>query len=207
MTVAGLPVLATGFRPLNEASLLYNPFHVFTSLFHFDLIKDDALSNQVKKILSLRSIFTSRCVELIEKLEKSPDYPWRTVDELVHEALDTFRWHETFTVDIGTYKELEASHPLIADIVCFRGPHVNHLTPRVLDIDSAQAAMQIHGQKAKSSIEAPRLVKTKSSYDRQVSSPLKRILPFLAAPSPRYALFLFPVARQRAAMVSKSIES
>jgi uncharacterized glyoxalase superfamily metalloenzyme YdcJ len=155
LTVAGLPVHATGFRPLNEASLLYNPFRVFTSLLRLDLIKDDALRNQVKKILSRRSIFTSRCIELIEQLEKSPDYPQSTVDELIQEALNTFRWHETSTVDIGTYKELEASHPLIADVVCFRGPHINHLTPRVLDIDAAQAAMQSHGLKAKSSIEGP----------------------------------------------------
>jgi uncharacterized glyoxalase superfamily metalloenzyme YdcJ len=33
----------------------------------------------------------------------------------------------------------------VADVVSFRGPHINHLTPRTLDIDAAQAAMIEHG--------------------------------------------------------------
>ena len=155
LTVAGLPVHATGFRPLTEASLLYNPFRVFTSLLRLDLIKDEGLRKHVKKIIDDRTIFTPRCVDLIEQLEKSPNYPRRAIYELIEEALDTFRWHETSTVDIGTYKELEANHPLIADIVCFRGPHINHLTPRVLDIDAAHSAMESHGLNAKTSIEGP----------------------------------------------------
>ena len=43
----------------------------------------------------------------------------------------------------------------MADIVCFRGPHINHLTPRTLDIDAAQAEMIARGIKAKAVIEGP----------------------------------------------------
>jgi len=67
----------------------------------------------------------------------------------------TFRWHSDATVDIATYRSLRASHPLIADVVCFKGPHINHLTPRVLDIDQAQAAMVEAGIRAKEVIEGP----------------------------------------------------
>ena len=40
-------------------------------------------------------------------------------------------------------------------MVSFRGPHINHLTPRTLDIDAAQAAMQARGLAAKAVIEGP----------------------------------------------------
>jgi uncharacterized glyoxalase superfamily metalloenzyme YdcJ len=44
---------------------------------------------------------------------------------------------------------------LIADVVCFKGPHINHLTPRTLDIDVAQAEMPKRGITAKDVIEGP----------------------------------------------------
>ena len=40
-------------------------------------------------------------------------------------------------------------------MVCFKGPHINHLTPRTLDIDAAQAAMPLHGMDAKEVVEGP----------------------------------------------------
>ena len=57
------------------------------------------------------------------------------------EALETFRWHSDATVTAQTYARLAAEHRLIADVVCFHGPHINHLTPRTLDIDAVQAGM------------------------------------------------------------------
>ena len=73
----------------------------------------------------------------------------------VAEALQTFRWHARATVDAQTYARLHDAHRLIADVVCFRGPHINHLTPRTLDIDAVQAAMPAHGIAAKAVIEGP----------------------------------------------------
>ncbi|WP_143340603.1 2-oxoadipate dioxygenase/decarboxylase family protein, partial [Cronobacter sakazakii] len=43
----------------------------------------------------------------------------------------------------------------IADVVSFKGPHINHLTPRTLDIDAAQAAMPARGITPKETIEGP----------------------------------------------------
>ena len=40
-------------------------------------------------------------------------------------------------------------------MVSFRGPHINHLTPRTLDIDAAQAGMPQHGMDAKDVVEGP----------------------------------------------------
>ncbi len=40
-------------------------------------------------------------------------------------------------------------------MVCFKGPHINHLTPRTLDIDAAQSQMGERGLTAKAVIEGP----------------------------------------------------
>ncbi|SDD62254.1 Uncharacterized metalloenzyme YdcJ, glyoxalase superfamily [Variovorax sp. CF079] len=155
LSVAGVPVHATAFRPVEDSSLKRNPFRVFTSLLRLDLIGDAALRERAAKILVGRSIFTPRCLELIDRAERDGGLSGRDTQEFVAQALETFRWHSEATVDIETYRQLRASHPLIADVVCFKGPHINHLTPRVLDIDQAQAAMLEKGIRAKDAIEGP----------------------------------------------------
>ncbi|KAL4726707.1 hypothetical protein ACLX1H_005596 [Fusarium chlamydosporum] len=155
LTVANLPVHATCFRPLTQEALAYNPFRVFTSLLRLELIEDESLRSKASDILRKRCIFTSRCVELIELFESGDSFSEAIVEEFIKEALETFRWHKTSTVDLKTYKALRKAHPLIADVVCFKGPHINHLTPRVLDIETAQVEMLRYGLQAKDAIEGP----------------------------------------------------
>ena len=71
------------------------------------------------------------------------------------EALEIFRWHGRATVTADVYARLRTAHPLVADIVCFTGPHINHLTPRTLDIDAMQAGMPAKGIAPKAVIEGP----------------------------------------------------
>ena len=92
---------------------------------------------------------------MIELFEAQGHIPQELATEIIKESLETFRWHKEATVDMATYKTLEASHPLIADIICLKGPHINHLTPRVLDIDAAQVGMEKAGLQAKAAIEGP----------------------------------------------------
>ncbi|EXL66753.1 hypothetical protein FOPG_17096 [Fusarium oxysporum f. sp. conglutinans race 2 54008] len=155
LTVASLPVHATCFRPLDKESLDFNPFRVFTSLLRLELI-DKPLGSKALEILSKRTIFTPRCVELIQEAESgNGQFSPERAEEFIREALETFRWHKTSTVDIQTYRALRDEHPLVADVVCFKGPHINHLTPRVLDIEAAQADMLRYGLHAKDAIEGP----------------------------------------------------
>ncbi|KAL6921014.1 hypothetical protein ACHAPO_006268 [Fusarium lateritium] len=155
LTVASLPVHATCFRPLTQKALAYNPFRVFTSLLRLELIEDEGLRSKASEILSKRCIFTPRCMELIEQFELQGSFSEAIAEEFIKEALETFRWHKTSTVDLKTYKALRKAHPLIADVVCFKGPHINHLTPRVLDIETAQIEMLRYGLQAKDAIEGP----------------------------------------------------
>lgn len=155
LSVAGVPVHATAFRPVTDASLAVNPFRVFTSLLRLELIEDETLRGKVADILAKRSIFSPRVLELTQKFENQGGLDSADADQFVCEAADIFRWHSEATVSIETYNQLLAAHRLIADVVCFKGPHINHLTPRTLDIDAAQTEMLKRNIPAKESIEGP----------------------------------------------------
>lgn len=92
---------------------------------------------------------------LVEIAEQAGGLTEEQADEFIAEVLHTFRWQSSAIVDAGTYARLCNAHRLIADVVSFRGPHINHLTPRTLDIDAAQAEMPRRGIEAKTVIEGP----------------------------------------------------
>ncbi|PDS79562.1 VOC family protein [Rhizobium sp. L43] len=155
LSVAGVPVHSTSFRPIDEAALNVNPFRVFTSLLRLELIEDEGLRAEAEAILAARRIYTPRAVALIERHEQNGGLTEAEAREFVAEALETFRWHGEATVSAETYKRLHDAHRLIADVVSFKGPHINHLTPRTLDIDAVQARMPERGITPKAVIEGP----------------------------------------------------
>ena len=152
---AGVPVHSTAFRPVDPAALARNPFRVFCSLLRLELIEDEALREEAARTLARRDIFTPGARHLIETAENQGGLDQDQADRFVAELLETFRWHAEATVSAQTYARLVAAHRLIADVVSFKGPHINHLTPRTLDIDAAQAAMPERGITPKETIEGP----------------------------------------------------
>jgi uncharacterized glyoxalase superfamily metalloenzyme YdcJ len=155
LSVAGLPVHSTAFRPVDDAALSRNPFRVFTSLVRLELLEDRTLAAEAAEILARRQIITPRALELIAHAEAQGGLSSAEAGEFVAEAVETFRWHSDATVSAETYKRLTTAHRLIADVVSFRGPHINHLTPRTLDIDAVQAGMPARGIAPKAVIEGP----------------------------------------------------
>lgn len=155
LSVAGVPVHSTAFRPVEDAALQRNPFRIFTSLLRLELIDDPALRQKAAQILAQRDIFTPRCRALMDLHEEQGGLTASQAQEFVREALETFRWHRHTTVDKETYQALHQQHRLIADVVCFPGCHINHLTPRTLDIDRAQELMSDYGMEPKAVIEGP----------------------------------------------------
>lgn len=155
LSVASVPVHSTAFRPITREDLAYNPFRVFTSLLRLELIEDAALREMATATLAKRQIFTDRAIALTEKAEAEGGLTDDDAVVFVVEVLETFRWHSRTSVDLDTFKTLNASHRLTADVVSFRGPHINHLTPRTLDIEAAQQAMIDAGLPAKAVIEGP----------------------------------------------------
>ena len=155
LSQAGVPVHSTAFRPVDDAALCRNPFRVFTSLLRLELIDNVALREKAAAILARRSIFTPRCLALLDLHEAEGQFTSAQAHEFVQEALETFRWHRHATVDQETYLALHNEHRLIADVVCFPGCHINHLTPRTLDIDRVQSLMPEYGIEPKVLIEGP----------------------------------------------------
>lgn len=155
LTPAGVPVHSTAFRAVTTEALNISPFRVFTSLLRLELIEDESLRSKAKQALENRNIFTDRVIELIETFEKQGGLTSEQGEEFVREALETFRWHESSPISKSLYDQLLSQHGLIADIVGFKGPHINHLTPRTLDIDAVQQGMSQRNIPPKDIIEGP----------------------------------------------------
>lgn len=155
LSVAGLPVHSTAFRPVDESAFAISPFRMFTSLLRPEMIGDDDLRETALAALDGRDILPERGRELLEKSESDDGLRDSDAHDFVTEAVTVFAWRPKARVDLSLYRQLMDAHPLIADIVSFQGPHMNHLTPRVADIDAAQEAMRDAGLQAKAIIEGP----------------------------------------------------
>ena len=155
LTPAGVPVHSTAFRAVHETALHISPFRVFTSLLRLELIENPELRTFAESVLARRSIFTARALSLIAQCEADGGLNQADAEAFVEQALETFRWHHSATVTAAQYQQLSAQHRLIADVVAFKGPHINHLTPRTLDIDQVQRLMPAHGITPKAVIEGP----------------------------------------------------
>ena len=155
LSPAGVPVHSTAFRPVGAAALSANPFRVFTSLLRLELIGDAGLRDTAARVLDGRRIFTEEALALTARAEAEGGLSDAEADRFVAAALETFRWRAEARVDAETYRRLHDAHRLIADVVSFRGPHINHLTPRTLDIDAAQRLMPERGIAPKAVIEGP----------------------------------------------------
>lgn len=155
LSAAGVPVHSTAFRPISEQSLQLNPFRVFTSLLRLELIDNPDLREKARHILEARDIFSPRVRELIALSQSQQGLLDDEANEFVVEALKTFRWHSDARVSLDTYNALLEHHRLVADVVSFKGPHINHLTPRTLDIDRVQQIMPQYGITPKEVIEGP----------------------------------------------------
>ncbi len=155
LTQANVPVHSTAFRSTDAKSLSESPFRVFTSLLRTELIKDQDLRKRSEEILAKRDIFTPRLRELVRKHEEIGGLNESEAEEFIKEATYTFKWHTEATVDKKFYEDLRDEDPRAADIVCFKGPHINHLTPRTLDIDIIHASMSKYGMNPKNVVEGP----------------------------------------------------
>ena len=154
LSVAGLPVHSTAFRPITAGGLNISPFRMFTSLLRLDMLPDE-LREIAKTALDARSIFSDAGHKLLSKAEMDGGLDASDGGRFIREAIGIFEWRKRAHVDLSTYKALLTEHPLIADIVSFQGPHMNHLTPRVADIDAAQKMMGEEGLEIKDTIEGP----------------------------------------------------
>lgn len=156
LTPAGLPMHATCFRPLDSAALGRNPFRVFTTLLRPDMLKDAQSKELALDLLCKRTIFSPELMKLLDIAEgqKHRLNPSQATT-FVQEAMKTFGWRPTAAASKSVYENLNREHPILADIACFQSAHINHLTPRTLNIVAAQDRMKTDGLRVKERIEGP----------------------------------------------------
>ncbi|KAK8062692.1 hypothetical protein PG997_014789 [Apiospora hydei] len=159
LSVAGLPMHATCFRPITSKSLARNPFRIFTTLLRPELVKsEDGARDLALQLLSRRKLFTTELLSILDTVEQQQQGHLHAdqAEVFIREALRTFSWASGVAAStVDEYARLRAEHPVLADIACFRTAHINHLTPRTLNIDAAQDAMVAEGMAVKERIEGP----------------------------------------------------
>ncbi len=152
---AGVPVHATCFRAPEASELSKNSFRLFVSLLRPELIESDDLRQRAARILSRRRILSDKMFTLLAIYESNGGLVEAEAEEFVREATSAFQWHTSAAVSHAQYQEMSSESPILADIVGFKSPHINHLAPRVLDIDAVQSSMRDWDIPVKDYIEGP----------------------------------------------------
>ncbi len=154
--VGAVPVVSTAFRPVDAAELALNPFRLFTSLLttadprFFDV----ALRRRLEEFLAARELFSDALLELADRAAADGGLERDAADRFLGLAVRSLRLSAE-PVDRAWYAALEKVSAVAADIGGVRGTHVNHLTPRVLDIDELYRRMTGRGVAMIDEIQGP----------------------------------------------------
>jgi uncharacterized glyoxalase superfamily metalloenzyme YdcJ len=151
-----VPVVSTAFRPVARDELARNPFRVFTSMLVVDDRRyfDADTQARLQAVLAGRVLFGPELLALADRAAAEGGLPEREADELLTRATAAFALSRT-PVDREWYAHLERISSVAADIGGVDSTHLNHLTPRVLDIDALQARMTDRGIEMIDEIQGP----------------------------------------------------
>ncbi|ODU06830.1 MAG: DUF1338 domain-containing protein [Pseudonocardia sp. SCN 72-86] len=151
-----VPVVSTAFRPIDPGELADNPFRVFTSLLTTadPRFFDADLQQRLETFLAGRTLFPPELLELADRAERDRALALEDAQRFLDLAVGAFEL-STEPVDQAWYAELERVSAVAADIGGVRSTHVNHLTPRVLDIDELYRRMSARGIEMIDTIQGP----------------------------------------------------
>ncbi len=150
-----VPVVSTAFRPIDADELEANPFRVFTSMLATDDTRffDPELAERVRRFVGGRVLFDPALIARARRIA-ADGCPADQADEFVRAAGAAFALSRE-PIDKAWYDELAAVSAVAADIAGVRSTHINHLTPRVLDIDELYARMSARGITMIDAIQGP----------------------------------------------------
>ncbi len=153
---SAVPVVSTAFRPIEPAELARNPFRVFTSMLtsgdprFFDVDLRERLEN----FLARRQLFPPELLELADRAQRYGELSEVDAERFLKLAVHSFELSAE-PVDKAWYETLERISAVAADIGGVTSTHVNHLTPRVLDIDELYRRMSARGIEMIDAIQGP----------------------------------------------------
>jgi uncharacterized glyoxalase superfamily metalloenzyme YdcJ len=154
--VPPVPVVSTVFRPIESDQLARNPFRVSTSM----LATDDTryftaeLRGRVSPFLAARQLFDPALIAAARHIAADGGADREGADRFVDAAVAAFALSRE-PIDRGWYDELTRVSAVAADIAGVTTTHINHLTPRVLDIDELYRRMTARGITMTDAIQGP----------------------------------------------------
>lgn len=155
-TKSSVPVVSTAFRPVAPTELALNPFRVFTSM----LVATDrrffdaATQARLEAFIDARTLFVAELLELADRSAEQSGLDAADADRFLELATAAFALGVE-PVDHDWYTALERISAVAADIGGVPSTHINHLTPRVLDIDDLYRRMEAQGITMIDEIQGP----------------------------------------------------
>ncbi|CAM3040515.1 VOC family protein [Prescottella defluvii] len=143
---APVPVVSTAFRPIEPDELARNPFRVFTSMLTTADRRffDSGLQRRLDAAAGRRRLFPDVLLSLARRAADDGGLDESQAQRFLTLATGVFELSGE-PVDRAWYRELEQVSAVAADIGGVTSTHINHLTPRVLDIDDLYARMSARG--------------------------------------------------------------
>jgi uncharacterized glyoxalase superfamily metalloenzyme YdcJ len=151
-----VPVVSTAFRPIDTDELARNPFRVFTSM----LATADArffstdLRSRVERFVANRRLFDPELIAEARRITADQGAELDRAEQFVAAAAASFALSRE-PIDRHWYTELAQVSAVAADIAGVTTTHINHLTPRVLDIDELYRRMTARGITMIDAIQGP----------------------------------------------------
>jgi uncharacterized glyoxalase superfamily metalloenzyme YdcJ len=151
-----VPVVSTAFRPIDADELARNPFRVFTSLLAIrdPRFFDTDLRARVQTFLDRRRLFDPALLARARVIAADGGCDADEADGFVAQAVAAFALSGE-PVEKAWYDELSRVSAVAADIAGVGSTHINHLTPRVLDIDELYRRMTARGVAMIDAIQGP----------------------------------------------------
>lgn len=153
---SSVPVVSTAFRPVHADELAKNPFRVFTSMLTYDDRRffDEETGKLLESFIEARTLFSEELLELADTASAEKELAGEEASRLLDLATAAFELSQE-PVDHNWYFRLERISAVAADIGGVPSTHINHLTPRVLDIDDLYARMEARGIAMIDEIQGP----------------------------------------------------
>lgn len=153
---SAVPVVSTAFRPVDGEELARNPFRVFTSMLTTADRRffDDGLRSRLEAFLARRTLFPPELLSLADRAEAEGELSEEDAERFLELAVGAFELSAE-PIDRAWYQTLEKVSAVAADIGGVGATHINHLTPRVLDIDDLYRRMTALGIAMIDEIQGP----------------------------------------------------